>query len=187
MKAGFDDVGFALVLGVIGGDDCRADDLLFPGVLSLSSIACIVGNCLPLGATRDRPGKLGLSSEVSLPPVSKLCEEFDCVPAAGAAACPANENALSLLSSSAICKVRGYPLVGSVGDLRLITCESGIISDMCICSRDVVLLVNDNGQLLRHESLFLRDPCSLGVLSQNGCHSIDPFGWSFKMIYTWDI
>ena len=67
---------------------------------------------------------LGLSSEVSLPPVSKLCEEFDCVPAAGAAACPANENALSLLSSSAIdCKVRSYPLAGSVGDLRLITCE----------------------------------------------------------------
>ena len=70
---------------------------------------------------------LGLSSEVSLPPVSKLCEEFDCVPAAGAAACPANENALSLLSSSAIdCKVRGYPHVGSVGDLRLITCESDV-------------------------------------------------------------
>ena len=70
---------------------------------------------------------LGLSSEVSLPPVSKLCEEFDCVPAAGAAACPANENALSLLSSSAIdCEVRSYPLAGSVGDLRLITCESDV-------------------------------------------------------------
>ena len=70
---------------------------------------------------------LGLSSEVSLPPVSKLCEEFDCVPAAGAAACPANENALSLLSSSAIdCEVRSYRLAGSVGDLRLITCESQI-------------------------------------------------------------
>ena len=67
---------------------------------------------------------LGLSSEVSLPPVSKLCEEFDCVPVAGAAACPANENALSLLSSSAIdCEVRSYPLAGSVRDLRLITCE----------------------------------------------------------------
>ena len=105
-----------MVLGVIGGDDCRADDLLFPGVLSLSSIACIVGISLPLGATRGRLDVLGLSSEVSLPPVSKLCEEFDCVPAAGAAACPANENALSLLSSSAIdCKVRSYPLVGSVG------------------------------------------------------------------------
>ena len=72
---------------------------------------------------------LGLSSEVSLPPV----EEFDCVPAAGAAACPANENALSLLSSSAIdCKVRSYPLAGSVGDLRLITCESEITSDMYV-------------------------------------------------------
>ena len=35
-------------------------------------------------------------------------------------------------------------------------------------------------QLLRHESL-LRDPCSLGVLSQNGHHLIDPFGWSLKM------
>ena len=70
---------------------------------------------------------LGLSSEVSLPPASKLCEEFDCVPAAGAAACPANENALSLLSSSAIdCEVRSYPLAGSVRDLRLITCESQI-------------------------------------------------------------
>ena len=70
---------------------------------------------------------LGLSSEVSLPPVSKLCEEFDCVPAAGAAACPANENALSLLSSSAIdCEVRSYPLAGPVRDLRLITCESQI-------------------------------------------------------------
>ena len=50
-EGGFEDVGFALVLGVIGGDDCRADDLLFPGVLSLSSIACIVGINLPLGAT----------------------------------------------------------------------------------------------------------------------------------------
>ena len=70
---------------------------------------------------------LGLSSEVSLPPVSKLCEEFDCVPAAGVAACPANENALSLLSSSAIDReVRSYPLAGSVRDLRLITCESQI-------------------------------------------------------------
>ena len=70
---------------------------------------------------------LGLSSEVSLPPVSKLREEFDCVPAAGAAACPANENALSLLSSSAIdYEVRSYPLAGSVRDLRLITCESQI-------------------------------------------------------------
>ena len=71
---------------------------------------------------------LGLSSEVSLPPVSKLCEEFDCVPAAGAAACPANENALSLLFSSAIdYEVRSYPLAGSVRDLRLITCESQIL------------------------------------------------------------
>ena len=70
---------------------------------------------------------LGLSSEVSLPPVSKLCEEFDCVPAAGAVACPANENALSLLSSSAIdYEVRSYPLAGSVRDLRLKTCESQI-------------------------------------------------------------
>ena len=71
--------------------------------------------------------RVGLSSEVSLPPVSKLCEEFDSVPAAGAAACPANENTLSLLSSSAIdCEVRSYPLAGSVRDLRLITCESQI-------------------------------------------------------------
>ena len=106
-EGGFDEVGFALVLRVIGGDDCRADDLLFPGVLSLSSIACIVEICLPLGATRGRLGRLGLSSEVSLPPVSILCEEFDCVPAAGATACPEKENALSLLSCSVICKVRG--------------------------------------------------------------------------------
>ena len=77
---------------------------------------------------------LGLSSEVSLPPVSKLCEEFDCVPAAGAAACPANENALSLLSSSAIDReVRSYPLAGSVRDLRLITCESQILC----CTADI--------------------------------------------------
>ena len=84
------------------------DDLRFPGVLSRSSSAgSAVGNCLPLGATRGRLDWLGLSSEASLPPVSKLCEEFDCVPAAGAAACPVNENVLSLLSSSAICcKVR---------------------------------------------------------------------------------
>ena len=76
---------------------------------------------------------LGLSSEVSLPPVSKLCEEFDCVPAAGAAACPANENALSLLSSSAIdCKVRSYPLAGSVGDLRLITCELQLLCGVVV-------------------------------------------------------
>ena len=44
-----------------------------------------------------------------------LCEEFDCVPAAGAAACVANENTLSLLSSAM--------LAGAVGALRLITCE----------------------------------------------------------------
>ena len=126
-EGGFDDVVFALVLGVIGGDNCRADDLLFPGVLSLSSIACIVEICLPLGATRGRLGRLVLNSEASLPPVSILCEEFDCVPAAGATACPEKENALSLLSCSVICKARGYPLVGSVGVLRLITCESGIV------------------------------------------------------------
>ena len=54
------------------------------------------------------------------------------MPAAGAAACPAKENALSLLSCSVIRKVRGYPLVGSVGDLRLITCESEIVSDICL-------------------------------------------------------
>ena len=101
-------------------------------MLSLSSIACIVDICLPLGATRGRLGRLGLSSEVSLPPVSILCEEFDCVPAAGAAACPEKENALSLLSCSVICKVRGYPLVGSVGDLRLITCESEVVSDISL-------------------------------------------------------
>ena len=113
-------------------------------MLSLSSIACIVEICLPLGATRGRLGRLGLSSEVSLPPVSILCEEFDCVPAAGAAACPANENALSLLSSSAItCKVRSYPLVGSVGDLRLITCESEITSDVCPVRMGLVLDVGD--------------------------------------------
>ena len=35
-----------------------------------------------------------------------LREEFDCVPAAGAAACPANEKALPLLLSSAIPDVR---------------------------------------------------------------------------------
>ena len=105
-------------------------------MLSLSSIACIVEICLPLclplGATRGRLGRLGLSSEVSLPPVSILCEEFDCVPAAGATACPEKENALSLLSCSVICKARGYPLVGSVGDLRLITCKSEILSDMYV-------------------------------------------------------
>ena len=95
-------------------------------MLSLSSIACIVEICLPLGATRGRLGRLVLSSEASLPPVSILCEEFDCVPAAGATACPEKENALSLLSCSVICKARGSPLVGSVGVLRLITCESGI-------------------------------------------------------------
>ena len=100
----------------------------FPGVLSLSSIACIVEICLPLGATRCRLGWLVLNSEASLPPVSILCEEFDCVPAAGATACPEKENALSLLSCSVICKARGYPLVGSVGVLRLITCESEVVS-----------------------------------------------------------
>ena len=127
MKADSTTQSFALVLGVIGGDNCRADDLLFPGVLSLSSIACIVEICLPLGATRGRLGRLVLNSEASLPPVSILCEEFDCVPAAGATACPEKENALSLLSCSVICKARGYPLVGSVGVLRLITCESAIV------------------------------------------------------------
>ena len=103
-------------------------------MLSLSSIACIVEICLPLGATRGRLGRLVLNSEASLPPVSILCEEFDCVPAAGATACPEKENALSLLSCSVICKARGYPLVGSVGVLRLITCESEVISPiMCCC------------------------------------------------------
>ena len=58
----------------------------------------------PWGNQRSSGYRLGLSSEASLPPVSKLCEEFDCVPAAGAAACPANENVLSLLSSSVICR-----------------------------------------------------------------------------------
>ena len=112
-------------------------------MLSLSSIACIVEICLPLGATRGRLGRLGLSSEVSLPPVSILCEEFDCVPAAGAAACPEKENALSLLSCSAISKFRGYPLVGSVGDLRLITCESEITSDVCPVRMGLALDVGD--------------------------------------------
>ena len=53
----------------------------------------------PLGATRARLGNCVLNSELSLPPVSMLCEEFDCVPA-GAAACPAHEKALSLMSSA---------------------------------------------------------------------------------------
>ena len=62
-------------------------------------IAGIVGS-RRLGATRARLGICVLSSELSLPPLSILCEEFDCVPAEGAAACPAKENALSLLSSA---------------------------------------------------------------------------------------
>ena len=69
-------------------------------MLSASSIAGIGGSCRPLGATRARLGTCVLSSELSLPPVSILCEEFDCGPEAGAAACPAKENALSLLSSA---------------------------------------------------------------------------------------
>ena len=87
-----------IVLGVVGGDDCRSDVFLFPETLSASSIVGIEGS-RPLGATRARLGNCVLNSELSLPPVSMLCEEFYCVPAAGAAACPANEKALSLLSS----------------------------------------------------------------------------------------
>ena len=68
-------------------------------MLSVSSIAGIVGS-RPLGATRARLGICVPSSELSLPPVSMLCEEFDCVGAAGAAACPAKEKALLLLSSA---------------------------------------------------------------------------------------
>ena len=52
-ESGFDDMGFALVLGVVGGDDCRSDVLLFPDTLSASSIAAIEGSC-PLGASRAR-------------------------------------------------------------------------------------------------------------------------------------
>ena len=72
----------------------------FPGyTLSASSIADIEGG-RSLGTTRARLGNCVLNSDLLLPPISMLCEEFDCVPAAGAAACPANEKALSLLSSA---------------------------------------------------------------------------------------
>ena len=131
-------------------------------MLSLSSIACIVDICLPLGATRGRLGRLGLSSEVSLPPVSILCEEFDCVPAAGAAACPEKENALSLLSCSAISKFRGYPLVGSVGDLRLITCESEITSDVCPVRMGLKLDVDDGQSAASAMAFFSRSPAVIG-------------------------
>ena len=110
---------------------------------------------------------LGLSSEVSLPPVSKLCEEFDCVPAAGAAACPANENALSLLSSSAIdCEVRSYPLAGSVGDLRLITCELQLLCDLVVI--DMMLLVQRSrcGKDERSHGTCFLGQLQLGTLSQ---------------------
>lgn len=92
-------MGFALVLGVVGGGDCRSD-------VSFSLIHCQhpllpgIEGSRPLGATRARLGNCVLNSELSLPPVSMLCEEFDCVPAAGSAACPMNEKALSLLSSA---------------------------------------------------------------------------------------
>ena len=67
-------------------------------------MACIVEICLPLGATRGRLGRLVLNSEASLPPVSILCEEFDCVPAAGATACPEKEKM----------RYRCYPVQSSV-------------------------------------------------------------------------
>ena len=65
-------------------------------------MAGIVVVVRPLGATTARLGGCSLNSELSLPPVSMLCEEYDCDPAAGAAVCPANENALSLLSSALV-------------------------------------------------------------------------------------
>ena len=92
-------MGFALVLGVVGGDDCRSDVHLFLDTLSVSSIAGIEGS-RPPWANRARLGNCVPNSELALPPVSMLCEEFNCVPAVGAAACPANEKALSLLSSA---------------------------------------------------------------------------------------
>lgn len=91
-------MGFALFLGVLGVDKSRVDVLLELDAGSASAIADIMGG-LPLGCTSARPGRLVLSSELSLPPVSTLCEEFDCSPPAAAAACPAKEKALSLLSS----------------------------------------------------------------------------------------
>ena len=123
-ECGFEDVGFALVLGVIGGEDCRADDLRFPGVLSASSMAGIVGSCRPLGAPRARLGICVLSSELSLPPVSILCEEFDCVPAAGAAAyVQRKKTRCRYCLQPSLSQGHSIPHVSSEGDLRLITCE----------------------------------------------------------------
>jgi len=129
-----------------------------------------------------RLDRLGLSSEVSLPPVSKLCEEFDCVPAAGAAACPAKENALSLLSSSVICcKVRGYPLVGSGGDLRLITCESDVPADIYICCGYLEVMVDDKEYQSFRIALFRWTSASVLDLSQRGIIALSPYGWRVKI------
>ena len=155
-------------------------------MLSLSSIACIVEICLPLGATRGRLGRRGLSSEVSLPPVSILCEEFDCVPAAGATACPEKENALSLLSCSVICKVRGYPLVGSVGEhtadnlwigdsIRYMLLVSGELNYPCSRQRDHSFGMN---------ALF-SGTCSCSDLSQRGIRC-DPLATERLGLFTWE-
>ena len=128
----------------------------YPQLLALSRFVSLSEQ-----ATRGRLGRLGLSSEVSLPPVSILCEEFDCVPAAGATACPEKENALSLLSCSVICKVRGYPLVGSVGDLRLITCESEILSDMYMFFVDTGMICSQPQRQKKMQSFGIGD-CFLG-------------------------
>ena len=109
------------------------------------------------------------------------------MPAAGAAACPANENALSLLSSSAIdCEVRSYPPAGSVRDLRLITCELQLLCDLVVI--DMMLLVQRSrcGKDERSHGTCFLGHLQLGILSQRvigfvtpGCSLHDCIYWGY--------
>ena len=73
-------MGFAFVLGVVGGDDCRSDLLLFPDTPSASSTAGIEGN-RPLSTSGQLYSQFRVvsSTSISAPQLTALL--FSCGPA----------------------------------------------------------------------------------------------------------
>ena len=119
-EGGFDEVGFALVLRVIGGDDCRADDLLFPGVLPLSSIACIV----EIFSLSEQPEVVW----VGLVSVLRFRFHQYRYSVKNLTAC---RQLVRRHVQRKKMRYRCYPVLSSV---RSAACESEILSDMCVCS-----------------------------------------------------
>ena len=63
-------------------------------------------------------------------------------------------------------------------------CESEIVSDICVdisCQVVVREFFSNKWTAASACASYFPGLLQLGVLSQNGRHSIDPFGWSFKM------